>query len=424
MTHPKAEGYYQATAEPSHETCQPLGDCHVDVAIVGAGYTGLSTALELARRGVDVVVLEAETVAFGASGRNGGQVSTGQRRPQDEIEQRYGHEAAQALWALAEEAKTLVKEHIAANTIDCDLKSGIVEAAHNRRNGEELKAYPEFLQRHYGYEALSFHEGQDFQTKLNSPDYACGTYDADAVHLHPLKYAFGLARAAQKAGARIIENCRVKKLKIDSKARLSTPFGVVTADKAVLACNGYLDNLMPSVARRIMPLNNFILATEPLGERADQLIPSDAAVADTRFVINYFKLSADRRLLFGGGETYGFRFPSDIGAFVRPHMLNAFPNLENCRIDYAWGGTLAITRPRLPLFCRPAPRVLSAGGYSGHGVSIATLAGKLLAEDITAERSRFDIMAQIDPPTFPGGTSLRLPLLWLAMAWYRIRDRL
>jgi gamma-glutamylputrescine oxidase len=238
--------------------------------------------------------------------------------------------------------------------------------------------------------------------------------------LNPLDYALGLARAAAAAGVRVFEESRVEE--VGPPVRTAT--GSVRARFVLLACNGYVGGLAPAVSARVMPINNFIVATAPLGpERARALIPSGAAVADSRFVVNYFRLSADHRLLFGGGETYGWRFPADIAALVRPRMLGVFPQLADVPVDFAWGGTLAITVNRMPAFQRLAPNVLSASGYSGHGVAMATLAGKLMAEAVQGTASRFDLLAALPQPAFPGGAALRWPLLVLAMSWYALRDR-
>jgi len=424
MRHPDADSLYQATRNAAPVRPPLDGSRRCDVAIVGAGYTGLSAALHLAERGFDVVLLEAERVGFGASGRNGGQVSTGQRRGIDEIARNYGSAAAQRLWALAEEAKALVHDLVRRHRIDCDLRPGIIDAAHSRRAAEELRGYVDHLHERYGYDHARFLEGDAFRAVLKSPAYSAGILDAGGFHLHPLNLALGLAAAAEAAGAAIFERVRVEAIHRGTPVRLATSAGEVTADSAILACNGYLDDLLPELAARIMPLNNFIIATEPLGGRGRSMIPSAAAVADTRFVINYFRLSPDDRLLFGGGETYSFRFPADIKAFVRPHMLRVFPELATARLDYGWGGTLAITRPRLPCFARLEQNLLAACGYSGQGISIATMAGRLLAEAVAGQAERFDVMAEIDPKPFPGGTAWRLPLLVLAMLWYRLRDRL
>ena len=214
-------------------------------------------------------------------------------------------------------------------------------------------------------------------------------------------------------------------MKAAISVRSSAQGGRVKADFVILACNGYLDNLETRVATRAMPINNFIIATEPLAEeQASELIRQDAAVADSKFVINYYRLSADRRLLFGGGENYSYRFPQDIQNFVRPYMCEVYPQLAGTRIDYGWGGTLAITINRLPYFARLAGNVFTASGYSGQGVALATLAGQILAQAIAGTAERMDVMQRIPSHPFPGGRLLRWPLLVLAMTYYSLRDRL
>jgi gamma-glutamylputrescine oxidase len=245
-----------------------------------------------------------------------------------------------------------------------------------------------------------------------------------AGHLHPLNFALGLAKAATKAGARIYERSEVHYIQDGATAIVQTGNGQVKATHVVLACNGYLGGLNRKVAARVMPINNFIIATEPLGARAADIITRDIAVADSKFVVNYFRLSADKRLLFGGGESYGYRFPSNIRATVRKPMLEVFPQLADARVDHAWGGTLAITMNRMACFMRLAPNILSASGYSGHGVALATLAGQVMAEAIAGQSERFDVLARVKAPAFPGGTALRSPLLVLAMTWYSLRDRI
>lgn len=245
-----------------------------------------------------------------------------------------------------------------------------------------------------------------------------------AAHLHPLAYAFGLARAARDAGVRIFERTEVNAIDEGVPAKVRTSEGKVAAKHVILACNGYLGDLNAHVAARVMPINNFIAATEPLGDDAARVLTRDVAVADSKFVVNYFRLSHDKRLLFGGGETYGYRFPSDIAELVRKPMTQIFPHLKDVKIDYAWGGTLAITMRRLPYVARVRPNILSASGYSGHGVGMASLSGKLMADAIAGETEGFDTMARIPTVPFPGGSKLRSPLLALAMTWYALRDRL
>ncbi|MGY9049240.1 MAG: NAD(P)/FAD-dependent oxidoreductase, partial [Rhodobacterales bacterium] len=257
-----------------------------------------------------------------------------------------------------------------------------------------------------------------------SPDYKGGMLDMGAGHLHPLRFAQGLARAATAAGARIHERSHVQHITKGDPAMVQTDSGRVTARHVILAANGYLGGLERDVAARVMPINNFIVATEPLGDRAQEVLTQDVAVADSRFVVNYFRLSDDKRLLFGGGESYGYRFPADIRALVSKPMLKVFPQLRDVKLDYAWGGTLAITMKRMPYLARPAPNVLSASGYSGHGVGTAVHAGQLMARAIQGQAEGFDTMAAVPLPAFPGGPAMRAPLLALAMSWYALRDRI
>jgi gamma-glutamylputrescine oxidase len=421
--HPSS--YYVATAGPMPEHPPLRGALKADVCIIGGGYTGLSALLHLAERGFDAVLLEAARVGSGASGRNGGQIGSGQRQDQRTLERWYGEQRARALWGLGEEAKATVKELIARHAINCDLRPGVLGAAWKPQHADWLQENVGHLERRYGYRHARFVPAQEMAEMLGTARYFGGALDLDAAHLHPLNYALGLARAASEAGGRIFERSRVLRIGKGHAPSAETAEGRIEARHLVLATNAYLGRLEPSLAGKIMPLNNFIVATEPLPEsRARSLIRDDIAVFDTKFVLDYFRLSADRRLLFGGGESYRQRFPDDIAALVRPCMLRVFPQLEGVRIDHAWGGKLAITRNRMPHFARAAPEVFVAQGYSGHGVGMATLAGKLIAEAVAGTAERFDVMAGIEVPSFPGGTLLRWPMLVLAMLYYGLRDRL
>jgi gamma-glutamylputrescine oxidase len=401
------------------------GAIRADVAIVGGGYTGLSALLHLAERGYDAVLLEAAQVGAGASGRNGGQLSSGQRLDQPSLERLLGEQRARLLWQLAEDAKALVKERIARHAIACDLKPGILDAAHKPAHAAELEREAEHLATRYGYPHARYVPRAEMAEMVGSARYFGGLLDRDGGHLHPLNYALGLARAALAAGGRIFEQSRVVPIEEQPTPLVATGQGEVRARHLVLAMNGYLERLVPRLAGRIMPLNNFMLATTPLGEAgARALIRDNVAVADTKHVVDYFRLAADHRLLFGGGETYTRRFPADLKSFVRRHMLEVFPQLADVPIDYAWGGTLAITRMRLPHFARLAPDVYVAHGYSGQGLALATLAGQLIAEAIAGTAERFDVMASLPAPRFPGGTLLRFPTLVLGMLYYSLRDRL
>ena len=416
--------YYAATA-PLLEALPPLaGEIDADVCVIGAGYTGLSAALHLAQRGMKVVVVEGQRVGWGASGRNGGQLASGWRHGQDKLEAMLGIEHARLLWRLSEDAKNLVKSLIATQDIDAELKSGVLYADHKARFTEGTRAEVEHLRKAYGYEAMRFVPREEMSQLLGTKSYFSGSLDMDAGHLHPLKFVLGLARAAQKAGAVVHEQSRAISIDECDPAIVRTEGGSVRARFVVVACNGYLGLLERQVAAHVMPINSYIIATEPLGGGAKEIIRDDIAVADSRFVVNYFRLSADRRLLFGGRESYGYRFPTDIETRVRQRMLGIFPQLREAKITHAWGGTLAITMNRLPYVRRLAPNILSASGYSGHGVALSTLAGQLCAEAIAGQAERFDVLARIPVPAFPGGSSLRRPLLVLAMLWYALRDRL
>ena len=415
--------YYAATRAEFAAEPALRGAVRADVCIVGGGYTGLSAALHLAERGMSVVVLEAHRVGFGASGRNGGQVGSGQRLDQDALEAAVGLEDARRLWDFAQEAKDMVRGLIAAHDMPVRFHPGIAHACWSVGEVRDAHAYADRLRRDYGYDQVEPLSKDQMARLIPSGVFAGGEVDRGAGHVHPLNYAIGLARAAQAAGAVIHERSEVVGITHGATPVVTTAEGRVTCDHLILACNGYLGGLEPQVAARVMPINNFIVATEPLGDRAAEVLAEPVAVADTKFVVNYWRLSEDNRLLFGGGESYGYRFP-DIVKTVRKPMLEIYPALRDVRIDHAWGGTLAITMTRNPCFLRVAPNVLSASGYSGHGVALATLAGRILAEAVGGQADRFDVMARLPTPRFPGGVALRWPLLVLAMTWYSLRDRL
>ncbi|PZQ96766.1 MAG: FAD-dependent oxidoreductase [Cereibacter sphaeroides] len=415
--------YYAATAAPLDRFDALRGEVRADVCVVGGGYTGLSAALHLAERGFKVVLLEAHCVGFGASGRNGGQVGSGQRRDQDDLESMFGFETARKLWDLSEEAKALLRGLIDRHAMPCAFRPGVAHACWHESEVGHAHAYAEKLRRTYGYDAVEPLDRAGIRALIGSEAFAGGEIDRGAGHVHPLNYAIGLAQAAARAGVTIHEGSLVESIDHGAKPVVRTANGSVVADHVILAVNGYIGGLEPKVSARVMPINNFIVATEPLGDRAKEVLAEPVAVADTKFVVNYWRLSDDNRLLFGGGESYGYRFP-DIIKTVRKPLLEVYPQLADTRIDYAWGGTLAITMNRMPCLMRVAPNVLSSSGYSGHGVAMATMAGKILAEAVAGQAERFDLMANLPQQSFPGGAAMRWPLLVLAMTWYSMRDRL
>ncbi len=415
--------WYAATAIPLDPFPPLHGAASADVCIVGAGYAGLSAALHLAQAGRKVTVLEAQRVGFGASGRNGGQVGSGQRRDQDDLERMVGRATARALWDMAEEAKGMVKSMIDRHDIPADWRPGVAHACYTEAEVTHAHAYADRLRRDYGYDKVEPLDRAAIRRLIGSPVYAGGEVDRGAAHIHPLNFAKGLARACAAAGVTIHEGAEVTAIRHAARPVAVTSGGEVAADHILLAGNGYLGTLEPRVAAKVMPINNFILATEPLGDRAAGVLSEPVAVADSKFVVNYWRLTPDNRLLFGGGESYGYRFP-DILRTVRPAMLKVYPQLADVRIDHAWGGTLSITMNRMPAFQRLGGGLWSISSCSGHGIAASTLAGRIAAEGITATSDRFDLMAGLPLPSFPGGATFRWPLLVLAMTWYAMRDRL
>jgi len=415
--------YYAATRTPLGPFPRLHGAQTADVAIVGAGYMGLSAALHLAEKGFSVVVLEAHRVGFGASGRNGGQVGSGQRQDQVWIEKAVGRDHAHRLWDMAEDAKTLVRDLIDRHRMPVTFRPGVAHACYSEAEVADTRAAAEKLARDYGYSQTEVLDRPAMRHLIGSDRFAGGAVDRGAGHIHPLNFAIGLAKAAATAGARIHEESEVLQLTPGAKVTLRTAEGAVTADHVILAGNGYLGGLEPTYPSRVMPINNFIVATEPLGSRAAEVLAEPIAVADSNFVVNYWRLSDDNRLLFGGGESYGYRFP-DILKTVRAPMLKIYPQLADVKITHAWGGTLAITMNRMPALMRPHPNVLAGSACSGHGVALSTLTGKLMAETIAGDASGFDLLASVPQLRFPGGAALRWPLLVMAMTWYGMRDRL
>lgn len=413
--------WYAATVSEPAPYAPLRGAQRADVCVIGGGYTGLSAALHLAEAGLDVALLEAHRAGFGASGRNGGQLGSGQRQDQQKLETMLGMDDARAMWTFGEQAKKLVRDLITRHKIDCHLKDGVAWAGRSDASVRDLHQYAEHMARHYNYPLEALGSGE-FHKICPSPDLRGGVLDMGAAHLHPLALAFGLAQAANDAGARIYEQSEAIQIDQGRRITVRTAQGQVQADHLILACNGYLGGLMPQVARRVMPINNFIVATEPLAART--ALCRDIAICDDRFVVNYWRMSHDNRLLFGGGESYGYRFPKDIRAVVRRPLEQIYPQLKGVKLDYAWGGTLAITMKRLPHLTRIGPNILSASGYSGHGLGNAVQAGQLMAEAVRGQASGFDAFAALPTPPFPGNAPLRAPLLALAMSWFALRDKI
>jgi gamma-glutamylputrescine oxidase len=417
-----ANSYYLATATPAPVRPALAGEVEADVVVIGGGCTGLSAALHAAQRGLSVVLVEGGRIGWGASGRNGGQIIPGLRKGPIELTKMLGEPAARAAFELACEARDLVVDLIREHDIDCDLRlTGHLALAIKPSAAAEMAEEAAALER-WGYPHAQFVSRDAARGLVDSEGYG-GLFDAAGGHFHPLNYALGLARAAEAAGARLFENSTATAvIQAGGGVRVETASGSVRARYAVLAGDALLAGVAPRVEARIMPVANYIAVTEPLPEPAD-LIPSNAAVSDSRFVVDYYRLTPDGRLLFGGGERYSRQPPADTAAFVRPFMERTFPQVAGVRIDYAWGGLVSITMTRLPHLARDG-NLLIAHGYSGMGAVLSTLAGKLMAEEIAGERDRFARLAALAPPPFPGGSALRAPLHVAGMLWYALRDRL
>jgi len=421
-----APSYYAATAKGSKDRNALSGDLTVDVCVVGGGFTGLSSALHLAERGYRVALLEAHRIGWGASGRNGGQMNTGQRKGAEDLISMFGKDDAKKFWNLSEEARNIVRDRIKQHDIPADLMWGNYTVASKPSHAPELEEEVILRRDVFGYDKSAYVSQKEMADRLSDTRCFGAIHDPEGNHLHPLNYALGLANAAEQAGAQLFEVSPVTRvIESSSGTEVHTKHGTVKARHAVLATNAYTGDVMPQFASRIFPISNFVVTTEPLGEdRARSLIRDLSAVHNTKFVLDYYRITADFRMLFGGGETYSPSDPKDIAAFVRPYMLNGFPSLEDVKIDHAWGGRLAITHNRLPYFKRSNNGVYAMCGFSGHGVAMTSLAGKLAAEAIAGDTERFDMFAKIRHLPFPGGAILRYPIQVLGMMYYAMRDKL
>lgn len=437
------DSYYAATAPRELRFPALEGEVQADVVIVGGGLAGLSAAIELADRGSRVVLLEARQVAWGASGRNGGQAIAGLACDQSVIEQQLGKEPARNVWDMTLEALDLIAQRCRRFDIDCDWQPGYMGVAVNARKAAELRKWQEHMHHSYGYET-TWIAPQEMGGWIASPRFHSGLHDARSGHLHPLKYSLGLARAAQHLGVRIHEDSAVTRLQTGARPRVHTARGAVVAEQVLLAGNVYLQGVAKQMESRIMPVGTYIVCSEPLDPAlCASLIPSRSAVCDTNFVLDYFRPTADHRMLYGGRVSYSTATPRNLVASMRKRMATTFPQLAGCRIDHAWGGFVDISMNRAPDFGRlrkdgaqQAPRdrsysvrshhanVYYLQGFSGHGLALTGLAGKLVAEAMTGDAARFDVFARLQHRPFPGGAWLRTPALVLGMAYYRMRDAL
>jgi gamma-glutamylputrescine oxidase len=421
-THPQS--WYAASSDIPPPRPALEGEARADLAVVGAGYTGLWAAMTAAQAGLRVIVLDAHRVGFGASGRNGGQVGTGFNKSQRMLEAAMGRDDARAVWDVAEAGKAQLRDFCSQHAPEARYLPGVAHGEYSATEAAAVRADVEHLARDYGYDRIEILSRDAMQALVRTPRYQGGILDHGAGHIHPLRYALALARVAEAAGAIIHEETEVIRLDKTSPAVVQTPRGRVTADHVIIAGNGYLPNIEGQIAARVMPINSFIAATEPLGDRWTDVLAQDIAVADSKFVVNYYRMTEDRRFLFGGRESYSLGFPADISTALIARMTGLFPQLKGAGITHVWGGTLGITMTRLPYLARIAPNVLTGAGFSGHGVALSGMAGRIMAEAVLGQAGRFDVMTRLPVQRFPGGAAARTPLLSLAMTWFSLRDRL
>jgi gamma-glutamylputrescine oxidase len=418
-----ARGYYAASAGAASPRPIFRGRQKTDICIVGAGYTGLSAALQAAAAGARVIVLEEQTVGFGASGRNGGQIHTGWRKDQRQLESWLCEIHARDLWTLSEEAKAQVAALISHYAIACELKAGLIIAAHNSAAARALVRDRDHLARIYGYNKLRILSSTETAQAIGTNIYRGASMDSGGGHLHPLRYARGLAAAAESAGAQIFEHSAVLRMEtLRASVEVTTSDGTVAADRVVLATDAFTGKLALGLDRFIGHVESFITATRPIPlSISPHILPGDSAVADTRHVLDYYRKSADGRLLFAGREAY-FGMPRDVAALVRPRLLRVFPQLKEVPVEYAWSGKVGITVTRMPHFGKLSERILFGHGYSGQGVALATLGGKLLAEAALGHEGRFNILARVPAKPFPGGRLIRRPLIAAGLLAFKLVD--
>jgi gamma-glutamylputrescine oxidase len=415
--------YYAASVNQVTDYPTLTGAQTADVCVIGAGFSGISTALFLSERGYKVHVIEANRVGWGASGRNGGQIIGG-ISGEGKLAKSLGADGERMLWDMRWAGHDIIRERVETYNIDCDLKWGYLDVAIKPRHLRDQQEELEKMERHqfpHEYRALSAQETGDL---IGTDAYIGSLLNKGNGHLHPLNLCIGEAQAAASLGAVIYEQSPVLRIDKGSKPTVVTANGSVTADSVVLAGNAY-HLIEPQLRNHIIPVNSFIIATEPLSdEQIAMYNPQDLAVCDPNFVLEYFRLSADKRLLFGGRCNYFGSDPKQIEAMLTPKMLRIYPQLANTRIDYAWGGTIGVTVNRVPQLGKLSDNVYFSQGYSGHGVNVTHLAGRIMADAVGGTMESMDIFANIKPVAFPGIRSLEKPIVTLGMMYFQMKDRL
>ena len=423
ISQPHTSSYYAATINSYTDYPSLKGHKSADVCVIGAGFTGISTALHLAERGYKVHVVEANKVGWGASGRNGGQMIGG-ISGDSKMAKMLGEEGDRILWEMGWAGHEIIRQRVQKYDIECDLKSGYLDVAIKPRHMRDLEAQHKMLDKYkfaHPYRMLSKEETRN---AIGTEAYIGALRNDGNGHVHPLNLCIGEARAAVSLGANIYENSPVIEIKRGAKATVVTKSGSVTADFVVLAGNAY--HFLERKLRGILfPVNSFIIGSEPLSkEIVNQVNPHDLAVCDPNYILEYFRLSADKRLLFGGRFTYFGSDPEIIKKNLIPRMLKIYPQLTAIKFDFGWGGTIGVTANRVPQMGRLAPNIIYSQGYSGHGVNVTHLAGQIMADTVAGTLERFDIFANIKPTWIPGQHLFRNQMVALGMAYYKMVDRL
>ena len=417
------DSYYAASRNIERAPTVLEGDIQADVAVLGAGYSGLSTAIHLAEKGYKVAVVEGARVGWGASGRNGGQIVNGLNASLDTIRRRYGEEAGAFVGGLVQEGGRIIRRLVSTYGIDCDLKDGNIYAAYTAAHMKDLE-HKKALWKRYGMDDHQLLDREAMRRLVNTDAYVGGMLDTTGGHMHPLNLTLGEAKALESLGGTIYEQSPVTKVEHEAdKPVIHTAKGRVTANVAVLCGNAYLGHVVPKLVSRVMPVSTQMMATEPLGrERALSLIPSDMCVEDVRYILDYFRLSADNRMIFGGGTVYGGTDPADVRAKLRPNMEKVFPSLKGVKIDHAWSGNFALSFSRVPQMGKIGRNTYFAHGYSGHGVTGSHLFGKILSEAIDGDLSRFSQFEKLPWIPFPGGRMFRAQYSTVGSWWYQFKD--
>jgi gamma-glutamylputrescine oxidase len=419
-----ANSWYAASANDKRVRPQLKGEIEADVCVIGAGFTGISAALELCERGYSVVVLEAERIGFGASGRNGGQIVNGYSRDLQTIAGRYGPEKAVKLGAMSLEGGEIIRNRVEKYKIDCGLVQGGFFAAFTDKQVREMAAHKANWEK-YGHSGLEMVGKDEVSRYVKTDRYAGGMIDRLGGHIHPLNLLLGEAAAVESLGGRIFEQSRVTAIDTGNRPQVRTAEGSVRANYVLVCGNAYLSPLLPEIHGRMMPVSSQVMATEPLDAAlAESLLPANYCVEDANYILDYYRRTADNRLLYGGGIGYGGHDPKDLTSVIRPNMLKTFPQLKDVRIDYAWSGNFALTLTRIPHMGKISDTVFFSHGDSGHGVTTTHLLGKILGEAVAGHAERFDVWASLPNLPFPGGRALRVPLTALGAWWYGMRDRL